>query len=189
MIYSEGLIPEPILNFFVKRRLRTPLAPTPPSQPIKDDTELAASVAAEVPNLESSSPVRLSKNNPQMTIVDAVNFQIDHHRAFVPAFMSSIRYGPIMGQHVDWRRLGRMLTDQKNKETVHPPVGRSDLQNGRVLIILGNADSIIIRRELEQDATEVLEGNVEYEYIDAGHEAPIVRPREVVSAIGRFWKL
>ena len=37
------------------------------------------------------------------------------------------------------------------------------------------------------DATEVLEGNVEFRYIEAGHEAPIKHGDVVVEYIMEFW--
>ena len=185
IIYSEGIIPESVLKFFVHRRLKT-LYPTKP----KADNEKACatdSVAAELPNLESSRPLPLSKSRPHVTIEDAVSWQVDHHDGFISAFMSSIRHGPITEQHDDWRIIGRRLTEQ----AAAGATGTHDrgLEHGKVLIISGKDDAIIKKDELEADATAALYGNVVFNFIDAGHEAPIVKGQDVVDCIAEFWKL
>jgi pimeloyl-ACP methyl ester carboxylesterase len=186
LIYSEGIIPESVLNFFVRRRLRTPLYPTKPKV---DKAKLSAtnSVAAELPNLESPVPPPLSKSHPDITIEAAVSWQVDHHSGFVPAFMSSIRHGPITEQHDDWRVIGRRLTQQAAVGAVGP--SNHGIEHGKVLIITGNDDVIIKKDELVVDATAALEGNVVFKFIDAGHEAPIVKSQDVVRCIAEFWNL
>ncbi len=62
------------------------------------------------------------------------------------------------------------------------------LQNGQVLIILGEQDSIIVEDELVEDASEVLGGeNVRVEVCSAGHELAITDSEHVVNFIWRFW--
>jgi pimeloyl-ACP methyl ester carboxylesterase len=186
LIYSEGVIPESVLNFFVRRRLKTPLYPTKP-KPGQEKPGLTDSVAAEMPNLESSAPLPLSKSHPDITIESAVSWQVDNHEGFVPAFMSSIRHGPITEQHDDWRVIGRRLTQQAAASAD----GSTDqgLEHGKVLIITGNDDVIIKKDEIVPDATAALEGNVVFSFIDAGHEAPIVKSQDVVRSISEFWNL
>jgi pimeloyl-ACP methyl ester carboxylesterase len=186
LIYSEGIVPDSVLNFFVRRRLRTPLYPT---EPKADDEKPSAtdSVAAELPSPESSVPLPLSKSHPDITIEEAVSWQVDHHDGFVPAFMSSIRHGPITEQHDDWRILGRRLTEQAAAGTTGTP--DQGLENGKVLIITGKDDVIIKKDELVADATAALEGNVVFRFIDAGHEAPILKGQDVVRCIAEFWNL
>jgi pimeloyl-ACP methyl ester carboxylesterase len=181
LLYSTGVIPEPILHRAVKRRLKTPLFA---KKPIPDPSNISTqdAVQAEI-NLESNDNVVLSKSHPNITVESAVRHQVDHHDGFVTAFMSSIRHGPIIEQHENWRRIGRELTEQNKNSSP----GGSGLKNGKVLIILGRNDAIINTNELVPDATEVLEGNVEFQYIESGHEAPIKHGDVVVEYIMQFW--
>ena len=178
-IYSQGVIPEVILHRAVKRRLKTPLFP----KKTPEDSENIGTqdaVKGEI-NLESNEQVVLSKKHPNVTIESAVGHQVDNHEGFVGAFMSSIRNGPILEQHGLWKKIGKRLTAQI-------ATGSEDgLKNGNVLIILGQHDAIIKANELVPDATDVLEGNVEFRYINAGHEAPIKHGEKVVDFVTEFW--
>ena len=58
----------------------------------------------------------------------------------------------------------------------------------KVFIVLGATDPIIIKQELEEDATELLSENVEFAVLDAAHDVPITKGNEVVEAILDFWK-
>lgn len=186
IIYSEGIIPESVLNFFVRRRLKTPLYPNKPKAD-EEKQSVTDSVAAETPNIESSPQTPLSKSHPDVTIESAVSWQVDHHNGFVPAFMSSIRHGPITEQHDDWRIIGRRLTQQAAAGT--KGLSEQGLEHGKVLIITGTYDVIIKKDEIVQDATAALEGNVEFKFVDAGHDAPIAKSQDVVRAISEFWNL
>jgi len=99
--------------------------------------------------------------------------------------MSSIRYGPITAQDHDWTRIAQGLAAQN--ATTNRDVEDAGLQNGKVLIVCGEHDAIIVKEELMQDATRVLQGNVEFRLVDAGHEFPITRAGEVVGCIMGFW--
>lgn len=186
LLFSESVIPQSILHYFVKQRLKTPLYPT---QLTAQETKSAATaaVAAEMPNLEQNSRVPLSKSHPNITIEDAVIWQVENHNGFVSAFMSSIRHGPISSQHEDWRRIGRRLTQQASDST--DSASEHGLENGKVLIVTGNDDVIIRKNELVPDATAVLEGNVVFKFIEAGHEAPIIKSEDVVREIADFWNI
>ena len=62
------------------------------------------------------------------------------------------------------------------------------LHNGKVLIILGDKDSIIVEDELIEDAAEVLGwDNVRFDICNAGHELPITDSETVVGMVWRFW--
>lgn len=66
---------------------------------------------------------------------------------------------------------------------------REGLQNGKVLIIAGHKDIIIVEDELVEDATEVLgENNVRFEFVDAGHDLAVSKSREVLEYISAFWE-
>lgn len=101
--------------------------------------------------------------------------------------MSSIRYGPITGQHADWQRIAERLAAQNaSSEEKYERVG---LQNGKLLIIAGHQDVIILEDELVQDATEILgENNVRFEFVDAGHELAVSNSNEILGFISAFWE-
>ena len=101
--------------------------------------------------------------------------------------MSSIRHGPITGQQADWQRIAERLTAQNaSKERGNVDEG---LQNGNVLIIAGHKDVIIVKDELVEDATNILgKNNVRFEFVDAGHELPVSRSKEILELISAFWE-
>jgi len=84
--------------------------------------------------------------------------------------MSSIRFAPITGQNVAWKRLG--------------------LRNDKILIIAGSKDPIIFHEELKEDASEAL-GNekIDWRVIEGAHDFPITDADEVVANICKFWRL
>ena len=187
LIYSEGIIPESLLQTVVRRRLRTPMA-QPLKVPATETKKVDAKeiVAAEAPavaaaHLEPNSQAVLSKTRPHITIEKAVHFQLDSYAGFVHAFMSSIRYAPVRDQHPRWRILGGRLT--RHNQSLKP-----GQQRQKVLIVLGKHDPIIIEKELEEDATATLGlENVEFVSFEAGHEVPVTRGEEVAKTVLDFW--
>ena len=112
---------------------------------------------------------------------------MEHHPGYVKSFISSVRYGPISGQHDDWQRIAERLNAQN--ASTEKRYEKQGLQNGKVLIIAGHKDDIILKDELVQDATEILgENNVRFEFVDAGHDLSITKSTEVVDFISAFWK-
>ena len=181
IIYSQGLLPEPLLNGIVRRRLQTPLAPTKREEQKPKEESVLAPVKAEI-NLESNATTALSKSHPDVTIESAVSHQVLNHQGFVPAFMSSIRNGPISLQHDDWRRIGQRLSAQQQRIT-----HEGELEKGKVLVISGSKDAIISEPELREDATDVFQGHVDFKFIDAGHELPVAKGDVVAKEILIFW--
>ena len=101
--------------------------------------------------------------------------------------MSSLRFGPITGQHADWKRIAERLSAQNASSGER--YGIEGLHNGKVLIIAGRRDALIVQDELVEDATEILgENNVRFEFVDAGHELPVSKSNEIVDFISAFWE-
>ena len=115
-------------------------------------------------------------------------WQLDHHLGYVKSFLSSIRYGPISRQHADWQRIAERLTAQNaSRERGNEDEG---LQNGKVLIIAGHNDVVILKDELVEDATDVLgKNNVRFEFVDAGHELAVSKSKEILEIISAFWEI
>jgi hypothetical protein len=163
--------------------------------------EAATAVSAEVPHMERINPkgnsdasggdsydnAIISKRYPHITVASAVSWQVAHHAGFIPAFMSSIRYAPIYNQHALWAIVGSRLSEQK-AIPANEGLAKRGLHKGKVLMILGAIDPVIVAEEAIQDTKAVLgEGNVEIAVLDAGHELPITKSVEVAEVIWQFW--
>lgn len=122
----------------------------------------------------ASSHHALLPGKPHSTVGAIVDWQIAHHEGFVPAFISSIRYAPVHGEHERWRVVGRNITED---------VGGLKM----VYVMLGETDPIIVKDEVMQDAKGCLgEENVVFEIVEgAGHEVAIERAGEILKVVGR----
>ena len=186
LLYNTGLLPETTLERIIKSRLKagdTPTKATPP----KEGVTPAEPVMGEVPNEKPTKAPELSRARPGITVAKVIGWQFDNHPGFVKSFISSIRYGPVSEEHCHWRRLGERLAAQN--ASTEEKYAEQGLKNGKVLIIGGSKDSLIVKDELIDDATGVLgANNVKFEFLDAGHELPITKSREIVHYILDFWR-
>lgn len=182
LLYSRGLIPDPVLSFLVGRRLNAGPLTTPKAN--KDETINAGNVLTEeLPSQGAATTQILSRTYPQVTVPSAVKWQVNSHAGFVHAFMSSMRFGPILQQRQwdTWARLGKFLTSQQNLSQEEQ---RSNgLPCDKVFIYCGSHDPIIVKEQLSPDATKALEQNVQFKYFDAGHEFPSTKYDEVAEHI------
>lgn len=187
ILYNTGLINETTLEGIIARKLRNGDPPTKPGKP-KEEVTPAALVSEELPKEKlgvTPKMAELSRARPGITVPKLVAWQLDAHPGFVKAYMSGIRHGPIAGQHEIWRRIGEMLATQNaSSEESYAEEG---LQGGKVLIIGGLKDVLIVKDELMEDATEVLgKDHVKFEWVDAGHELPVTKSEEIVEFIWDF---
>ncbi|KAF9893582.1 hypothetical protein FE257_010894 [Aspergillus nanangensis] len=181
LLYSKGLIPEKVLGFLVGRRLRAGPLITPKPKNAKIDAgdaiteELSSQVGGEVQVL--------SRAYPNVSVPGAVKWQVNYHAGFVHAFMSSMRFGPILQQRQrgTWERLGNYLSDQKKLSLEEQK--ENGLPFDKVRILYGENDSIIVKDELMPDAAVALQGNVEFIAFNAGHEFPSTKYEEVAECI------
>ncbi|EKV07803.1 Alpha/beta hydrolase family protein, putative [Penicillium digitatum] len=179
LLYSKGLMPENILSFLVSRRLRAGPLVTP--KPKNKKLSAADVLAEELPSQSAAATQILSREYPYINVPSTVAWQVNTHTGFVHAFMSSMRYGPILQERQwnRWARLGDYLTAQNgasSSENKRPVVNK-------VHILCGNNDSIIVKSELVPDATAALGGNVVFKFYEAGHEFPSTKYEEVASYI------
>lgn len=113
----------------------------------------------------------LSQKRPDITVIQAVQWQLRNHDGFVHAFLSSIRFAPITAQQENWRRL-RAVRDDK------------------ILLIAGTDDPIILPPELKEDAEALLgTDRVAFVELNATHDFPVTESKDVVREIFEFWKL
>ncbi|QDS68614.1 hypothetical protein FKW77_001286 [Venturia effusa] len=184
---TEGFLPESLIHWLVKRRM----AEGPPTPDKKHDSSATDAVKAETGNAHANplkkADAPLFPHLPTVTIGGAVQWQIQNHAGFLPAFISAIRHAPITAQHPYWRKIGERLTAQK-VNSADAQAMNNGLWRSKVLMILGSTDPIIIKQETEEDAEACLgKGNVETVVIEAGHEVPMSKAKEVTKAILRFW--
>ncbi|KAI9924581.1 hypothetical protein ASPWEDRAFT_109943 [Aspergillus wentii DTO 134E9] len=180
LLYSRGLVPEKVLGFLVGRRLRAGPLVTPKP---KDHKLNAADALTEELSTQGAPVEVLSRAYPHVTILNAVQWQVNNHAGFVHAFMSSMRYGPILRERQwdTWTRLGKFLASQKSLPVEEQK--QKGLPSDKVFILCGNNDSIIVKEELAPDATSALDENVQLRYYDAGHEFPSTKCKEVAQQI------
>lgn len=170
-------MPESWIERLVAKRLYTGPEVARSIEPEPDNVENAdaeTKTANRGDAVYASSHHALLPGNPHSTVGAVVDWQIKHHEGFVPAFISSIRYAPVHGEHARWQILGQNITNGFGKLT-------------KVHIVLGETDPIIVKDEVIKDATECLgSGSVEFEVlIGVGHEVAIERADDIVRVVGK----
>ncbi|KAM0335596.1 hypothetical protein ACHAQA_000644 [Verticillium albo-atrum] len=179
VLYSTGLLPEPLLRWLVRRRLQPPAAVDPDT--VVDDAEGESDATGG----SSFDHALLDPTRPDLRVSRVIGWQLATHPGFVSAYRSTIRWGPIYGQgEREWKPLRGILADRRE--------GREEkgLKGGRVCFIIGETDPVIVAGELEQDARQVLgEDAVEVRVVQgAGHEVIITRGREVAGLAVQYWQ-
>jgi hypothetical protein len=128
----------------------------------------------------------LFPGRPPFNVSTSVAWQVDSHPGFVAAFISSIQNSPISGQQGRWRNVWYRLNAQRAKPN-DPEAAREGFREGKVLMLLGKDDSVIVADEIGPDAVEVLgRENVKVEVLEGGHDLPVAGVEECARAIGEF---
>ncbi|WPG97286.1 kynurenine 3-monooxygenase [Acrodontium crateriforme] len=194
ILYNDWL-PKSIINRIVARRLRASntgqhpaggkssvgSSETPPSS--GDANAIAASEIPDHCAAAKNSNAVVFEDRPRIAIPDVVNWQTDSHPGFVESFISSIKYAPITNGHECWGMIGQRQEAQRSEGE------REGLQDGRVLILLGKQDGVIIADETEADAIQALgEENLKIVKLEGGHDVPIVKPMACVDVMFDFWE-
>ncbi|KAJ5928753.1 hypothetical protein N7466_007709 [Penicillium verhagenii] len=180
LLYSGGIIPENILGYFVRKRLRAgPLV----SKPKDGKIDVSDALNQEAPTEVAADAQVLSREYPHLNVPASIVWQVDHHQGFVHAFMSTMRYGPIFRKYQwsNWARLGEYLSAQNSDPSENQ--GPKGLPSDKVHILCGNTDAVIVKDELVTDATAALGGNAVFKFYEAGHEFPSTKYEEVASYI------
>ncbi|KAH0172149.1 alpha/beta-hydrolase, partial [Aureobasidium melanogenum] len=177
-----GLLPRRLVEYLVWRRLGgNDSAPTS-SQNVNDNDKVTATKAVdeEVPShpaLMRDSSAQISARRPSVSIADVVSWQLTHHAGFVPAFVSSIQHAPVSAQHSSWKSIAARQLLPANQR----------LLEGKVLLLLGKDDTVVIADEMCEDAKEVLRDAVDIRVMDGGHELPVTDADVVAQTILDFW--
>ncbi|KAK4547166.1 hypothetical protein LTR36_001387 [Oleoguttula mirabilis] len=191
LIYGN-LLPQTFVEYYVARRMRgSPRAPASSGNPetTKDDktgvAEVAESETPAHPAYAANSVSLIFPDRPMISPAHAVAWQIDAHPGFVGAFISSIKHAPISGEHERWKLIGSRQSAQRAPSQAQR--GQT-LKEGKVLVLLGRQDSVIVADEIDEDAKGTMgEGNVEVVKFEGAHDLPIVNAEGCVDAIAAFW--
>jgi len=176
-VFTAGLIPERLLAAITKHKLQKPIAASskrnsngkvPHPDRTTDPISFSLTEAADPP---ASSPEKITPL--EVRVIRYVQWMLNHHDGFIPAFMSCIRDAPLVGQQGAWRRLA--LRGHQGK-------GR-----GRTLVILAKDDEIIDPDHYKSDAIPLVGDSVEWATVPGGHDFPMTYERETLVEIYKVW--
>ncbi|KAI0890014.1 alpha/beta-hydrolase [Annulohypoxylon maeteangense] len=180
LIFTSGIVPERILSWITKYRLRQPIASSV-SKKVRmsiSDASTKAPLKSEhsedyvdLAIQEAIDPVDEPPQTPfEIQVMDCVHWTLDAHKGFVQAFMSTIRYAPLMDQHDYWRQLAKR-------------------KPGTTAVLLGKNDNMIQRDDYTEDALPLLGGkeNVYWRVVPGSHNFPFTHGSQALERIYEFW--
>lgn len=181
LLYSRAIIPERLLRHLVRRDFE-------PVYKTADESsgDNAPAKLGQMGRRITGDPFEdtiLSDRRPDVTVASIMSWQLRHHKGFIPSVMSSMRHGLVYDRYVDWRRLGSLLKERQQNDTLPGLLG------GKLLLILGSSDSVVkaddilpkLKNTLGSDAFEV-------KILNTGHEIVIVKGAEVAHVASSFWE-
>lgn len=182
ILYS-GLLPNSLVESIVKKRLSSnPNIRTTPqnaSPAAKGDAPEDDVMSGEVPN--SSSLLPQAFGHP-IDVEAVLQWQMEHHEGFITSFISCFLNGPVNNQHERWATIARRLRQWKAAN------GGQGLQCGKVLAAVGSTDAVIKTWEWKEDVLKILNPDeLDILSLEAGHEVPITRSKEIVEWIYQHW--
>ncbi|KAI1810257.1 Alpha/Beta hydrolase protein [Poronia punctata] len=179
LVFTSGIVPERLLAWMTRRRLRKPIdnavakrrTVTPPSVSVStQDKEGFVDVAVQEA-VDPHPPSILNHPTPQEVRVKSfVDWSLDHNEGFVPAMMSSIRHSPLMGQQHYWRQLAKR-------------------KPGTTAILMGEHDTLVQHEDYVEDALPLVGGkeNVFWRIVPGAHNFPFTHAETALEAIYEFW--
>jgi len=195
LVFTSGLVPERLLAWMTKRRLRTPIdnavqkkrkpvpasvtaaggkdkgkGRVPPLTPIAEEIDKEDLVDVVVQEAVDT-PARAEDPTPfELEVTSFVHWSLDYNEGFVTAMMSSIRHAPLMEQQHYWRLLAKR-------------------KPGTTAILLGEDDTLVQHEDYEEDALPLVGGrnNVFWRIVPGAHNFPFTHPRSALKAIYEFW--
>lgn len=192
LLYRSGLLPDLLVQRLVRRRIRP-----------KDNKEKKPPRSVGAADIESVETKRclphgnsdanggdgfdsahISKFRPGVTVSSVVQWQVDHHEGFVTAFISTMRHSPIYAPQEDWKALAAIL-DTRRRDALNKEAG---LGSGKIHIVLGEDDPVIVKDETMEDAVQALGlHGTEFTVFPGGHEMPFTTGSGVATAMVQFW--
>ena len=176
-----GFLPRTLVERIFKKRL---LEGTPQQQPEKTSVGIVKGAKAEAPVNEKDDG--LFAGRPPFSVGTSVAWQADAHPGFVASFISSIQNSPISAQQPRWKIIASRLDEQRSNPN-DSTAARQGLREGKVLLLLGDKDSVIVADEVAEDAEKAMgEANLKVEVLDGGHDLPIASVENCAKVIGDF---
>jgi pimeloyl-ACP methyl ester carboxylesterase len=182
MVYG-GFLPRTLVEKMVKKRL---VGNSTQQQPEKTSVGIVQSAEAEAPEESSEQDSCLFPGRPPFSVATSVAWQADAHPGFVSSFISSIQNSPISAQQHRWQIIASRLNEQRLNPN-DSVAARQGLREGKVLLLLGDKDTVIVAEEVGEDAKEAMgEVNLRTEVLAGGHDLPIAGVESCAKAIGEF---
>jgi len=161
-LLGAGLMPKWALDIFIVKRLQA--GPMFPKEDKDGKIGVGEAVEAEVTEMP------LSRAYPDVTVRQAMSWLVGAHKGFPTSFMSTVRFGPLFGQHATWKR----LRSRKDK----------------ILIFIGSKDPVCIAHEFKEDVEELLgKDKVRIVELDTEHDFPHTHVGEIMKPLSEFWNL
>lgn len=183
LVFTSGIVPERILEMLTKYRLRTPIGNAVSKKRKMSAAADGALPGALTPKEGLTDAAVQEAVDPNANTVDSVHpleakiasyirWMLDKHEGFVPAFMSTVRYGPLMDQQEYWRKLAKR-------------------KPGSTAVILGRDDELIQKADYAEDALPLIggEANVFWRIVPGGHNFPFTNAQEALEALYGFWQM
>jgi pimeloyl-ACP methyl ester carboxylesterase len=186
-----GLLPDLMVNSIVRLRLRMGGEPRMRPPPVRKTTiNITSAVEGETPDPTVPGQdgwLQIFDGRPKVSPDTAVAWQVDAHPGFLPSFISSLKHGPIYDIHDRYRTLGEQCEVVRGTgDWQQAPAG---LREGKVLLILGLQDSVILPDETANAAVQAIgAANIEVLKLKGGHDLPITNKQGCVDAIVEFWE-
>jgi pimeloyl-ACP methyl ester carboxylesterase len=182
MVYG-GFLPRTLVEKMVKKRL---LGNSAQQQPEKTSVGIVQSAEAEAPTESNEQNIGLFAGRPPFSVATSVAWQADAHPGFVSSFISSIQNSPISAQQHRWQIIASRLNEQRSNPN-DSVAAKQGLREGKVLLLLGDKDSVIVAEEVGEDAKEAMgDVNLKTEVLAGGHDLPIAGVESCAKAIGDF---
>jgi pimeloyl-ACP methyl ester carboxylesterase len=186
-----GLLPDWMVHSIVRARLRLggePRMRPPPNR--KATVNVTSAVEAETPDTAIPGQdgwLAIFDGRPKVSPDTAVAWQVDAHPGFLLSFVSSLKHGPIYDVHDRYAILGQQCEIVRGSLEDDPAT--SGLREGKVLMIVGLEDSVILPDETANAAVQAIgAANIEIIKLKGGHDLPLVNSQGCVDAIVEFWE-
>ncbi|KAI1428184.1 Alpha/Beta hydrolase protein [Xylaria sp. FL1777] len=175
LVFTSGLVPERLLAWMTKSRLRSPIdnavskrrstanKALSPGEDKEDFVDVAVQEVLDQPTQQSPTPF-------EVEVVNFVHWSIDHNEGFVPSMMSTIRYAPLMEQQQYWRMLAKR-------------------KPGTTAVLIGRDDNLVQHEDYSEDALPLIGGkeNVFWRIVPGAHNFPFTHSKSALKAIYEFW--
>ncbi|KAL1878652.1 hypothetical protein Daus18300_001927 [Diaporthe australafricana] len=180
VVFRSGWVPEGIVEIMTKWRLKRPIAasakrkskggpsgPPTPTSHLPGEQAIETAVTSEI----ADAAVPEAPGPLQRKVLKYVNWQVANHAGFVPAFMSTLRYAPMINQHEAWKN----ITKREPKTTC---------------FIFGIGDLLVNGEDYRQDVLPLVGGDEHVFWADpvpGGHDFPMSHPEQTLERIWKFW--